>query len=151
MNAPLQYKFAERRICAREGCGIEFAKKIGKQIYCDITCMRAAHAARERKKYRETHDNLRKTKSVRVPVKYGAELDPMELDILRWMSIGKDDELIAEIMGISLVTVRRWVTDAKIKLGAESRAHAVAMVLRAGHAAEMAALRAELDKFSEAA
>jgi DNA-binding CsgD family transcriptional regulator len=60
-----------------------------------------------------------------------AELTPRERECLRWVAAGKTDWEIAQILPISEQTAHGYVQSALAKLGARSRAQAVALALRA--------------------
>lgn len=53
-------------------------------------------------------------------------------ETLALVADGHTDAEIAQLMGVGLATVRRHVVDLKTKLGASSRAHAVALGYRTG-------------------
>ncbi len=55
-----------------------------------------------------------------------------ELECLRWVALGWDDQKIARRLGISPLTVKDYIVSARRKLGAETRAHAVAMLVARG-------------------
>ena len=59
-------------------------------------------------------------------------LSPRETEAIRWAAIGKTDWEISMIMAISEHTAARHLANAKRKLGAANRAHAVAEAIRAG-------------------
>ncbi|MBL8772352.1 MAG: helix-turn-helix domain-containing protein [Phenylobacterium sp.] len=58
-----------------------------------------------------------------------------ERDALQWVAAGKSDWEIGMILGVSPTTVRFHVDNARRKLGAVNRAHAVALLLAAQRAA----------------
>jgi LuxR family quorum sensing-dependent transcriptional regulator len=58
-------------------------------------------------------------------------LSPRERECLQWVATGKTDWGISEILGISQQTVHKHVSNALRKLGASTRAHAVAVALSA--------------------
>ncbi|MEW5686146.1 MAG: helix-turn-helix domain-containing protein [Pseudomonadota bacterium] len=62
-------------------------------------------------------------------------LTPREQDALSWVAEGKSDWEISVILGLSEATVRFHVDNARRKLGAVNRAHAVARLLRGALAA----------------
>lgn len=62
-------------------------------------------------------------------------LTPREKDALAWVAEGKSDWEISVILGLSEATVRFHVDNARRKLGAVNRAHAVARLLRGAMAA----------------
>ena len=57
------------------------------------------------------------------------KLTPAEKAVLLAICEGKTDKVIARIMGKSAITVRHQVHDIRLKLGANTRAHAVAIYL----------------------
>ncbi|MGI5223544.1 helix-turn-helix domain-containing protein [Actinoallomurus sp. CA-142502] len=63
----------------------------------------------------------------------GDPLRPVELDILRQLADGAHDPEIAHALDISTRTYRRYVTAMQHKLGARTRAHAVAIGMRDHH------------------
>ena len=56
----------------------------------------------------------------------GPLLTPREQEILDWMQKGKSNAEIAQIVGISQLTVKNHVQKILRKLGAQNRTHAVA-------------------------
>lgn len=62
-------------------------------------------------------------------------LTSRESECLRWVSLGKTDRDIGEIVGISARTVRYHLRNAKAKLGVESRIKAVAKLAGPAHGA----------------
>jgi len=60
------------------------------------------------------------------------ELTSRELECLRWVAGGKTDWEISVILSISSATVRFHVDRARVKLGASTRAQAVARVALLG-------------------
>ena len=63
--------------------------------------------------------------------KTGSPLSRREAECLRFVSVGKSDEEIAVLLGISARTVRFHVGNAKVKLGVTTRIQAVAKRLGA--------------------
>ncbi|WP_321394269.1 LuxR family transcriptional regulator [Emcibacter sp.] len=57
-------------------------------------------------------------------------LTPREQDCITWSAYGKTDHQIADILSISHNTAHRHLENAKRKLGAFNRAHAVSIALR---------------------
>jgi LuxR family quorum sensing-dependent transcriptional regulator len=57
-------------------------------------------------------------------------LSPREHECLLWAADGKTDWEIARILGISKPTVTKHVLSVRVKLGAASKAHAIAVALR---------------------
>lgn len=62
----------------------------------------------------------------------GEPLRRIEVQILRRLAAGQYDGEIARALEISARTHRRYVTATMRKLGARTRAHAVAIAIRAG-------------------
>ena len=62
----------------------------------------------------------------------GARLSAREREILRRVALGQDGPEIAEALVVSPATVRTHIGNAVRKLGARSRAHAVAVALKSG-------------------
>jgi DNA-binding CsgD family transcriptional regulator len=60
------------------------------------------------------------------------ELSPRELAVLRLVMAGQTDREIAVTLGLQVRTVNTYVANARRKLGAQSRAAAVAEVVRRG-------------------
>lgn len=56
-------------------------------------------------------------------------LAPRELECLKLVALGKDDETIAIILGIQRDTVRTYIESAKQRLGVTKRSHAVAYAI----------------------
>jgi DNA-binding CsgD family transcriptional regulator len=61
-----------------------------------------------------------------------AELTGREHEVLRLVAMGVPVEQIATQLYLSAHTVRTHIRNARIKLGASSRAHAIALAFRAG-------------------
>jgi len=55
-----------------------------------------------------------------------------ELECIRWVVAGKTDAEIANLLGVSQTTVRTHIDQARRKLGARSRAQAVARLVLSG-------------------
>lgn len=66
------------------------------------------------------------------PAAAGA-LSAREADALAWLARGESDEGVAHRMGVSVRTVRFHVENAKRRLGARTRAQAIARAVLAGH------------------
>jgi DNA-binding CsgD family transcriptional regulator len=66
------------------------------------------------------------------PARAKARLSPRERDCIGLIAEGKTDWEIGEILGVAETTVISHVQSAKRKLGARTRAHAVALSLTAG-------------------
>ena len=62
----------------------------------------------------------------------GVRLTDRERDALAWVAKGKSDWEISRILGVSEATARFHVDNARRKLGAANRAHAVARMAVAG-------------------
>ena len=62
----------------------------------------------------------------------GVRLTDRERDALAWVANGKSDWEISRILGVSEATARFHVDNARRKLGAANRAHAVARMAVAG-------------------
>jgi len=62
----------------------------------------------------------------------GPSLSPRERDCMSFIAEGKSDWEIAEVLGLAETTVLTHVQNAKRKLGARSRSHAVALCVLAG-------------------
>jgi len=59
-------------------------------------------------------------------------LSPREIEVLRHVAVGETSKEIAGALGISERTVNWHIANAFSKLGAESRAQAVAMAIEQG-------------------
>ena len=59
-------------------------------------------------------------------------LPARELEFLRWISAGKRDSEIAQLMQVSVSTVRLYAWRVKNKLGASTNAGLVATAIRRG-------------------
>lgn len=57
------------------------------------------------------------------------ELTDREIQVLRWISDGKSNQQIAEILGVALGTVRKHVENIFNKLGVDSRTAAAGIFL----------------------
>jgi DNA-binding CsgD family transcriptional regulator len=60
-------------------------------------------------------------------------LSPRELECMRWVAAGKNATEIAQILGISVLTVRDYLKSVSLKLNTVSRAQALAKLLRMGY------------------
>jgi DNA-binding NarL/FixJ family response regulator len=69
--------------------------------------------------------------SAETRVSVSLSVTPREAEVLLWMSRGKADRDIAEILGLSPRTVSKHLEQAYVKLGVENRAAATALVVRA--------------------
>jgi LuxR family quorum sensing-dependent transcriptional regulator len=58
------------------------------------------------------------------------DLSKRERECMRWVAAGRTDQEIAALMGLAASTVRFHIDRARRKLGARTRSHAVAMMLR---------------------
>ena len=59
-------------------------------------------------------------------------LSPREIDVLRWISLGKRHSEIAVLLGINENTSRVYLSHACVKLGASTGASAVRIALKEG-------------------
>ena len=57
-------------------------------------------------------------------------LGPREKECLHWSALGKTNEQIAEILGLSEHTIQRYLTTARTKLGAASTTSATALAIQ---------------------
>jgi len=78
------------------------------------------------------HERCRAIEGVALDVFSEQEIASRELECLRWVAHGWDDRKIARRLGISHLTVKDYMTSARRKLGAETRAQAVAMLVARG-------------------
>jgi len=62
-------------------------------------------------------------------------LTPREREVMRRVAAGMTDRLVAERLGLRVSTVRTHVEHARAKLGARTRAHAVARAIATGQLA----------------
>jgi DNA-binding CsgD family transcriptional regulator len=77
------------------------------------------------------HDAMRAAQPATLPPSHpGSPLSSREIEVLNWAMAGKTNWEISMILGISERTVKFHVKNAMGKLGASSRAHAVAIALR---------------------
>ena len=60
------------------------------------------------------------------------DLTPRERECLNWAARGKSEWEISQILGISEHTSEKHLLNAKTKLGASNRVHAVAEAIRRG-------------------
>jgi DNA-binding CsgD family transcriptional regulator len=58
-------------------------------------------------------------------IRYGRALDDLEVEVLRWIALGKSDKDIGEIMRIPTRTVKTTAHNIFLKLNAANRAGAV--------------------------
>ena len=63
-------------------------------------------------------------------LKERAQLTPRELAVLRWASLGKQVQEIADGLGLGAETIRSHLKKAQEKLRARNRTHAVAEAMR---------------------
>lgn len=61
------------------------------------------------------------------------DLTRREIECLQWAAVGKSEWEISQILGISEHTSEKHLLNAKAKLGASNRAHAVAEAIRRGY------------------
>jgi LuxR family quorum sensing-dependent transcriptional regulator len=57
---------------------------------------------------------------------------PRELEVFKYLAEGKTDQDIAQILGISAHSVRGRVHDAVLRIGAVTRCHALALLVKEG-------------------
>ncbi len=79
-----------------------------------------------------THERCRQIAGVTLDAKSGFSVTARELECLRWVALGLDDRAIGSRLGISPLTVKDYLASARLKLGAETRAQAVAMLVACG-------------------
>lgn len=77
-------------------------------------------------------DRYARPSTVDSRARLGQPLAPIEADILARLAAGAHDTEIARALEISDRTYRRYIVAAQRKLGAKSRAHAVALAAAAG-------------------
>ncbi|MQB07124.1 LuxR family transcriptional regulator [Agrobacterium tumefaciens] len=58
------------------------------------------------------------------------QLGPREKECLQWSALGKTNDEIAEILGLSMHTTQRYLTSARHKLGAASTTSATALAIQ---------------------
>jgi DNA-binding CsgD family transcriptional regulator len=61
-----------------------------------------------------------------------SELTARELEAFKYLAEGKRDADVAQILGVGVAQVRHLVWHGCIRLGAETRAQAVAMLAKSG-------------------
>lgn len=79
-----------------------------------------------------THERCRALTGLTPVADPGETLTHRELECIRWVVAGKTDPEIAYLLGVSQTTVRTHVDQARRKLGARSRAQAVARLVLSG-------------------
>ncbi len=79
-----------------------------------------------------TQDRRRQGRSGPVEAARPACLTARELECLAWAAQGKSEWEMSRILGISEHTAEKHLINARVKLGAVNRVHAVAMALRRG-------------------
>lgn len=57
---------------------------------------------------------------------------PQELAVMQMVASGHKDRAIARRLGVSVVTVRRWASSFRRRMGAKSRTQAVALGVQRG-------------------
>lgn len=57
---------------------------------------------------------------------------PAEMEVFKYIAEGKRDAEIAQILGVSENTVRSRVYDAVLRIGAETRCHALVILVKDG-------------------
>lgn len=138
-------------ICAE--CGRQFLRRGPRNKYCGKACVaavnRKAYHASKHCASQPAHwlpkGPRRDGRSIKRDGYYGMPLEQQEREILRWLELGKTDEMIAEIIGLGRDTVRARVSRIMEKLGAVTRTHAVAMILKSEHASAIALSRASIE------
>lgn len=75
---------------------------------------------------------LARSRRTATTAKASSDLTPRERDVLRLMSEGLDNKVIAERLRLSLATVRGYVQQVLAKLGAHSKLEAVVIASRTG-------------------
>lgn len=78
------------------------------------------------------HERCRQVSAVTPSAVKHGKLTLRELECLRWVASGKTDWEIAQILGLSPLTVKTHVDQARIKLDARTRSQAVARMVLAG-------------------
>ena len=61
-----------------------------------------------------------------------APISPRELEVLRLVALGRSNGDIASQLGISSDTVRNHIRNARDKLGAKTKSHAIALAFQRG-------------------
>lgn len=79
-----------------------------------------------------THERCRALTGLAPVADPQAALTHRELECIRWVAAGKTDAEIAERIGVSQTTVRSHIDQARGKLGAKTRAQAVARLVLTG-------------------
>jgi DNA-binding CsgD family transcriptional regulator len=64
--------------------------------------------------------------------RHSHQLSPSEQRILLCLSVGLNNRMAADVLGVSEDTIRSQVASARAKLGAKNQAHAVALAIRSG-------------------
>jgi DNA-binding CsgD family transcriptional regulator len=80
-------------------------------------------------KARPTHASRARSAAIADPQ---AVLTHRELECIRWVTAGKTDSEIASLLGVSQMTVRSHIDQARRKLRARTRAQAVARLVLSG-------------------
>lgn len=79
-----------------------------------------------------THERCRTLTGVAPVADPQATLTHRELECIRWVAAGKTDAAIAKLLGVSQTTVRSHIDQARRKLGARTRAQAIARLVLSG-------------------
>ena len=79
-----------------------------------------------------THERCRTLTGVAPVADPQATLTHRELECARWVAAGKTDAAIATLLGVSQTTVRSHIDQARRKLGARTRAQAIARLVFSG-------------------
>jgi DNA-binding CsgD family transcriptional regulator len=77
----------------------------------------------------QAHDRCRRIMGAGERPRADSALSTRELECLRWIARGASDVVIAEQLGLSAHTVKDYIDSARVKLGATTRAQAVAMLM----------------------
>lgn len=79
-----------------------------------------------------THERCRALARLAPVADPQAALTHRELECIRWVAAGRIDSEIADLLGVSQTTVRSHIDQARAKLGARTRAQAVARLVLSG-------------------
>ena len=79
-----------------------------------------------------THERCRTLTGVAPVSDPQATLTHRELECIRWVAAGKTDTEIAKLLGVSQTTVKTHIDQARRKLGARTRAQAIARLVLSG-------------------
>ncbi len=75
------------------------------------------------------HDRCRRIMGAGEWPRTDSALSTRELECVRWIARGASDTIIAQQLGLSAHTVKDYINSAREKLGASTRAQAVAMLM----------------------